>query len=394
LLTERKKHILRAIVDDYVLNAEPVGSKYLVDKYKLDISSATVRNEMSELEELGYLEKPHTSAGRVPSDKGYRAYIDLLLNLQPVSQTDQEKITGFFNEHMAEVTSLVRQSASVLSEQTDFPSLVISPRFSDTSLEQIKLLMIEPGKALVVVVLSPGIVKDRLIRISPEIQQEDLHLISKVIEQNLSGQKLDQITLIAVSAVAEDVPVPEALLNQVLFEAYVSIKQAENIDLHLEGTHKLLRHPEFQEFSKAQTFMDTLHQEGLVAGYLSEWDSMNSELELTKTDSEDDAEILQTKISKQPYSEENPSYMVRIGQEISLEGLEECSFITATYKITNKITGRIGIVGPKRMEYSKIISQINFINYTLDQQIMELASGYERKTSYKKSNINLKDIKS
>jgi heat-inducible transcriptional repressor len=379
LLTERKKHILRAIVDDYVLNAEPVGSKYLVDKYKLDISSATVRNEMSELEELGYLEKPHTSAGRVPSDKGYRAYIDLLLNLQPVSQTDQEKITGFFNEHMAEVTSLVRQSASVLSEQTDFPSLVISPRFSDTSLEQIKLLMIEPGKALVVVVLSPGIVKDRLIRISPEIQQEDLHLISKVIEQNLSGQKLDQITLIAVSAVAEDVPVPEALLNQVLFEAYVSIKQAENIDLHLEGTHKLLRHPEFQEFSKAQTFMDTLHQEGLVAGYLSEWDSMNSELELTKTDSEDDAEILQTKISKQPYSEENPSYMVRIGQEISLEGLEECSFITATYKITNKITGRIGIVGPKRMEYSKIISQINFINYTLDQQIMELASGYERK---------------
>lgn len=379
MLTERKKHILRAIVDDYVLNAEPVGSKYLVDKYKLDISSATVRNEMSELEELGYLEKPHTSAGRVPSDKGYRAYIDLLLNLQPVSQTDQEKITGFFNEHMAEVTSLVRQSASVLSEQTDFPSLVISPRFSDTSLEQIKLLMIEPGKALVVVVLSPGIVKDRLIRISPEIQQEDLHLISKVIEQNLSGQKLDQITLIAVSAVAEDVPVPEALLNQVLFEAYVSIKQAENIDLHLEGTHKLLRHPEFQEFSKAQTFMDTLHQEGLVAGYLSEWDSMNSELELTKTDSEDDAEILQTKINKHPYSEENPSYMVRIGQEISLEGLEECSFITATYKITNKITGRIGIVGPKRMEYSKIISQINFINYTLDQQIMELASGYERK---------------
>ncbi len=379
MLTERKKHILRAIVDDYVLNAEPVGSKYLVDKYKLDISSATVRNEMSELEELGYLEKPHTSAGRVPSDKGYRAYIDLLLNLQPVSQTDQEKITGFFNEHMAEVTSLVRQSASVLSEQTDFPSLVISPRFSDTSLEQIKLLMIEPGKALVVVVLSPGIVKDRLIRISPEIQQEDLHLISKVIEQNLSGQKLDQITLIAVSAVAEDVPVPEALLNQVLFEAYVSIKQAENIDLHLEGTHKLLRHPEFQEFSKAQTFMDTLHQEGLVAGYLSEWDSMNSELELTKTDSEDDAEILQTKINKHPYSEENPSYMVRIGQEISLEGLEECSFITATYKITNKIIGRIGIVGPKRMEYSKIISQINFINYTLDQQIMELASGYERK---------------
>ncbi|NLJ70066.1 MAG: heat-inducible transcription repressor HrcA [Clostridiaceae bacterium] len=379
MLTERKRHILRAIIDDYVLNAEPVGSKYLVDKYKLGVSSATVRNEMSELEELGYLEKPHTSAGRVPSDKGYRAYIDLLLDLKPVSQTDQDKIESFFSDHMNEVTTLVRQSANVLSEQTDFPSLVISPRYSDTSLEQIKLLMIEPGKALVVVVLSPGIVKDRMIRIPHEIKQEDLHLISKIIEQKLSGQKLDQITLITISAAAEDVPVPEALLNQVLFEAYVSIKQAENIELYIQGTHRLFNHPEFQELSLAKSFLDTMHEEGIVAGYMSEWESMNVDLELTETNDVEEIEQLNKTRQEQPYMKENPSYMVRIGQEITLKGLEECSFITAAYKITNKITGRIGVIGPKRMEYGKIISQINFINYTLDQQIMELASGYDRK---------------
>ncbi|MGB4609919.1 MAG: heat-inducible transcriptional repressor HrcA [Saccharofermentanales bacterium] len=379
MLTERKRQILRAIIDDYVLHAEPVGSKYLVDKYKLGVSSATVRNEMSELEELGYLEKPHTSAGRVPSDKGYRAYIDLLLDLKPVSQTDQDKIESFFSDHMTEVTALVRQSANLLSEQTDFPSLVISPRYSDTSLEQIKLLMIEPGKALVVVVLSPGIVKDRMIRIPHQIKQEDLHLISKIIEQKLSGQKLDQITLITISAAAEDVPVPEALLNQVLFEAYVSIKQAENIELYIQGTHRLFNHPEFQELALAKSFLDTMHQEGIVAGYMSEWESMNADLELTATDNPDEIEQLEKTRREQPYLKENPSYMVRIGQEITLKGLEECSFITAAYKITNKITGRIGVVGPRRMEYGKIISQINFINYTLDQQILELASGYDRK---------------
>ena len=150
---------------------------------------------------------------------------------------------------MTEITTLVRQSASALSEQTNFPSLVISPRYSDTSLEQIKLLMIEPGKALVVVVLSPGIVKDRMIRIPHEIKQEDLHLISKIIEEKLSGQKLDQITLITISAAAEDVPVPESLLNQVLFEAYVSIKQAENIELYIEGTHRLFNHPNFKNYT-------------------------------------------------------------------------------------------------------------------------------------------------
>jgi len=338
-----------------------------------------VRNEMSELEELGYLEKPHTSAGRVPSDKGYRAYIDLLLDLEPVTQTDQDKIESFFSDHMNEVTALVRQSASALSEQTNFPSLVISPRYSDTSLEQIKLLMIEPGKALVVVVLSPGIVKDRMIRIPYEIKQEDLHLIGKIIEQNLSGQKLDQITLITVSAAAEDVPVPETLLNQVLFEAYVSIKQAENIELYIQGTNKLFNHPEFQELSLAKSFLDTMHQEGIVAGYMSEWESMNADLELTETSNVEEVEQLKKTRREQPYMKENPSYMVRIGQEITLKGLEECSFITAAYKITDKITGRIGVIGPRRMEYGKIISQINFINYTLDQQILELASDFDRK---------------
>lgn len=374
MLSERKKKILRAIIDDYVTTAEPVGSKALLKNHSLGVSSATVRNEMSELEDLGYLEKTHTSSGRVPSDKGYRTYIDLLLHLQPLAYQDQAAIESFFRQHATEVGDLVRQSAAVLSAQTNFPAMVISPRYGDSSLEQIKLLMIEPGKVLVVVVLSPGIVKDRLVRLPTELDQADLSLISNLIEHNLSGQKLDQITLITVSAAAEEVPVPENLLNQVLFEAYISIKQAENINFYLEGSHKLLDQPEFQEVKAAQKLMQVIHQEGLVAGYLSEWDSQDGQTMDLQAGPEDQ-EALTPSRRHLDKKGENPSYMVRIGQEIALDGLEECSFITATYKITNKITGRIGVVGPKRMAYDKIISQINFVNYTLDRQLLALATG-------------------
>ncbi len=374
MLSERKKKILQAIIDDYITTAEPVGSKALIKNHSLGVSSATVRNEMSELEDLGYLEKPHTSSGRVPSDKGYRTYIDLLLNLRPLDYRDRAEIESFFRQHATEVSDLVRQSAAALSAQTNFPAMVISPRYGDSSLEQIKLLMIEPGKVLVVVVLSPGIVKDRLVRLPTELDQSDLSLISNLIEHNLSGQKLDQITMIAVSAAAEDVPVPENLLNQVLFEAYISIKQAENINFYLEGSHKLLDQPEFQEIKEAQKLMQVIHQEGLVAGYMSEWDNQGQP---THNSEAGVAEKEGLTSSDKPLNEqgENPSYMVRIGQEIALDGLEECSFITATYRITNKITGRIGVVGPKRMAYDKIISQINFVNYTLDRQLLALAAG-------------------
>ncbi len=359
MLTERQKVILKAIIDDYVLTAEPIGSKALVQKHSLGISSATVRNEMSVLEDLGYLEKTHLSSGRVPSDKGYRAYIDYLLDLKPLSLQEQEKIESFYSDHLTEVTDLVKQTANALSTQTNFPSMVITPQYGDSSLEQIKILMIEPGKALVVVVLSPGIVKDRLVRIPTALEESDLALISNIIEHKLSGKRLDQITLITINAVAEELAVPENLLNQVLFEAYISIKQAENIDFFIEGSHKLLAQPEFQEVDTARRFLDTIHQKGLVAGYMSELgDTEKKELE---------------------EHHQRPSYMVRIGQEIALEGLKDCSFITATYKISNKITGRIGVVGPKRMAYDQIISQINFVNYTLDKQLLELAEGYDIK---------------
>ena len=356
-LSDRKKKILKAIVSDYILTTEPVGSKSLIQRHDLQVSSATIRNEMMELEELGYLEKPHTSAGRIPSDKGYRTYVDEMLELAPLPIEEQKFIEEYYSDHLQEVAELIKSSADLLSRQTTFPTLVLTPRYADTSLQQIKLLMIEPGKALIVVVLNPGIVKDRMIRIPQEIDAQSLSQLAASIESGLMGKKLDEITLITMEAASADLNdiIPEPLLNQVLFETYVSIKQAENIDVYMQGSHNLLMQPEFKDAGKAHRVMEQINHHALIAGYMSE----------ISDDNEPNSEILSL----------SPSYTVRIGQEIALEGFEDCSFITTTYKVNDNIRGRIAVLGPRRMDYDRIISQISFINQKMTAEIKKIAQG-------------------
>lgn len=369
-LDERKKNILKAIVDDYIATAEPVGSKNLVSKYNFQVSPATVRNEMAELEERGYLEQPHTSAGRVPSDKGYRAYVDSLLHVEEISPDEAEHIRSYLRDNLDEVAGLIRKAASILASNTQYASLIVSPQYRRSHLKQIKMLMIEPGRALVVVVLSAGVVKDRLVRIPDMLDAGQLMQIASAIEEGLAGMTLDDITLVTVTAAARQTPLPESLLNQVLYEAYVSIKQADHLDLYLDGSHRLLSQPEFQDVRKAHNYLEAINQDGMIAGYVSE----------LKDENQSDAAAAETEDAKKPseYPLTHPSYMIRIGQEITLDGLEDCSFITTTYKMGESVTGRIGVIGPRRMNYSKVISNIDFVKMTLNDQIRNLAIGKDR----------------
>lgn len=349
-LDERKQMILKAIVDDYITTAEPVGSKSLVSRHQLPISPATIRNEMADLEDLGYLEQPHTSAGRVPSDKGYRTYVDDLMEVETLPDDQAETIRSVLHENMVEVTSLIRKASTLLSEQTQYASLALSPKCCRNHLKQIKMLMIEPGRALVVVVLSAGLVKDRMVRIPEMLDSVQLMQIAAAIEEGLQGMTLDDITLVAVSTAGKHAPLPDSLLNQVLYEAYISIKQADNLELFMAGSNKLLAYPEFSDINRARTTLDVLAKEGMVAGYLNE--------------TSDDTE--------------GPAYMIRIGQEIALEGLENCSFITTTYKIGDTVAGRIGVIGPRRMSYARVIANINFFRMNLNDQIRSLGTGIDR----------------
>ena len=265
MLDERKKAVLRAIVDDYVETAEPVGSKSLVNKHGFTWSSATIRNEMAELEHMGYLESPHTSASRIPSDMGYRAYVDELLEIEELEKAEQDAVRTELSEDIDEIPDLIRKAAVVLAGQTQLASLVLAPRYGSSSLQQIRILMIEPGCALVIVVLSAGIVKDRVVRIPSILRPEQLDLIARSIETHLAGMKIDDITMITLLTAVDDTPIPESLLNQVVYETYVSIKQADHLDIYMQGSHQLLNQPEFSDVRKAHDFLEVLNRDGMVA---------------------------------------------------------------------------------------------------------------------------------
>lgn len=364
-LDERKKLILKAVVDSYIEKAEPVGSKALSLRKEFDVSSATIRNEMSELEDAGYLIHTHTSSGRIPTDKGYREYVDSLMQIPKVKSSNVLKLENFFEEEFDEITDVLENASRALALITGYTSVTLTPRLHKSQLKQIKMLMIEPGKVLMVVVLEEGVVKDRLVRIPDILDDSQIYKIANAVENGLSGMLIEEITFIAVESAGKKTKLPESLLNQILYEAYVSIKQADNLKVYMDGTAQMLQYPEFSEIDNARVFMDTLSERGIVAGYL---DEVNSELEMDKD-----------------YLFEKNKYMIRIGQEITLKGLTNCSFVTAAYTTGHKITGSIGVIGPKRMNYGQVISNISFVRKFVNKEIREICSdGSEEKNKVKK----------
>ena len=341
-LDERKQKVLQAVVDEYVATADPVSSRSIVGHCGLDVSPATLRNEMAELEEMGYLEQPHTSSGRVPSDAGYRIYVDQLMPVTALSRQEKTRLSADLITQCNELETLLRQAAELLASSTGYTSVAITPHLHSSVLDQVRMLMIEPGKVLVIVVVTAGIVRDRLTRMPLELDAETLNKLAKAIETGLAGQRIDEITLLSLEKATERVKVPESLLNQVLYEAYVSIKQADNLEVFLSGVPNLLTHPEFRDSLRAKTVVDALTQNGLIAGYMRE-DALNKN---------DDGE-----------------FMIRIGQEITLHGMEECSFVSTVYKMGDELMGNIGVIGPRRMSYSNVVSRITFINRMVNSSL-------------------------
>ena len=372
-MDDRAKMILQAIVNSYVELCEPVGSKYLVEKYNLNLSSATVRNVMSWLEEEGYLEKPHTSAGRVPSDKGYRAYVNNLPYLPPISVKKQAEFRDYLDKQIDEASDLIIRAADYLAEQTAFVSIALSPDYSSAQLQQLKILMIEPGSALVVLVISAGIVHDRLIRVPDLLDREQLNRIGNAVEAAVKGKALNDITLLMVTTAAEDTDLPEALINQVAYETYTSIKQMDNLDVYIDGSHRLLGQPEFQDIDRAQRFFHAINKPQIVAGYMSNIQKEEAHLQADKKQEESaDSASLDNKSEAETTKQKRDAYMLRIGQEIALQGLEDMSFISTVYRISDEISGQLEVIGPKRMRYGEIISQVQFINKTLTEASEEL----------------------
>ena len=341
IMDERKKRILQAIIDDYIDTAEPIGSRTIARKHELGLSSATIRNEMADLEEMGYLAQPHTSAGRVPSDKGYRLYVDKLMPAHDLKAEDIEKLRSEMELRINELSQLLRQASAVLSRFTKYTSMAISPQLRASTIKAIQVVPIEPGKALVIVVNNADIVRNGLVKISEYIKPEALIKISNILNNKLSGLAIQQVNLHIIKDLERETGVPGEILMPILDGAADCIEQIDNQEVFVEGTTNILNYPEFRDVVKAREFMSMIDEKTSICKALL--DNVAPE-----------------------------GIVVRIGNENDLSGIKDCSLITINYNIAGTLNGTIGIIGPTRMEYPKVISSLRYVRKIVSDEINRL----------------------
>lgn len=322
-IDERKSRVLQAIIQDYVETAEPVGSRTLARKYRFGLSPATIRNEMSDLEELGYLEQPHTSAGRVPSSQGYRYYVDKLMEEHNLGPGEEQAIEAAFRRRIHEIDRLIKVTARLLSDATHYASLVTAPRAVRSALEHLQIVPLPGNKAMLVLVTEAGMVEKQVIDI-PEVTLVELQHVSEAISERLRGHTLDQLSRTSLQDLRRELNKYRALLDHTL-DFLGGETDSDGQRVYIGGTRNMLDQPEFRDVSKVRTLFDVLEQERAVQELLGE-----------------------------PETAPGEGVSFAIGEEIQYREMQDCSVITATYRIGGRMIGRIGVLGPRRMEYAKV----------------------------------------
>ena len=333
MLSDRQKHILQAIIEEYINTAEPVSSGTILECYGLECSSATIRNDMSELEKLGYLEKPHTSAGRIPSVKGYRFYVDELLNDENITLEEIQYIKENLQNKIDEIEDLTKITTNTISEMTHYTTVAIGPDSSKNTIKDIKFILLGERLLMAVILTENGAIKETIIKYDEDITTSQINDLNVTFNNKLRGKPLEKI----------DKPMEEYILSTMENQAKVIkpiIQQMnraieETNKIYLEGTSKVFDFPEFKKIDTAKNFLSILD---------------------TK---EEMLEILNSGIAK--------DINVYIGDENENKDLKDLSIITFKHKVANKDMGTIGIIGPKRMNYSKVISIMKYISKKLNE---------------------------
>lgn len=332
MLSERQKMILTAIVDDYIRSAEPVGSRSISKRGDVQFSPATIRNEMSDLEELGFLEQPHTSAGRIPSDKGYRYYVDHLLRYGKLSSSEMTVLKSFFVEKLQEAEQVIQQIASVLSGMTNYTSIVLGPELFNTTLKHLQVVPLNEHSAVAIIVTSSGHVENKMFNIPPGIPVGEIEKFVNILNAKLVNVPLLHLKSKLYTEISDElrrhVVGFEDLVN--VFEDVVEDDSEDRI--FLSGATNMLTQPEFKDVDKVKSILDLL----------------------------DETPTLVKLISSVP-----EGIQVRIGTENSVAAMNNCSLITATYQLNGKNVGTVGILGPTRMEYGKVINLLDHLTKDL-----------------------------
>lgn len=341
-IDERKIKILQAIINDYIMTGEPVGSRTIAKKYDLGVGSATIRNEMADLEEMGYLEQPHTSAGRIPSNKGYRLYVDKLMETGRLTREEELKIKEYIiNSAMYEVDKIVKQACSLLSELTNLTTVVQTPSVRSSYIKSIQLLAIDSHNLVSVIVADSGVIKNHRIRVNNMPRPETIQMINEVLNMRLRNLTIEEINLEVINNLKLELKGFDELFNGILPALYETLKESNNTEVFVEGTTNIFNYPEYNNIEKAKE----------ILSLISDKDSLIDLIE--------------------PSSE----ITIRIGEENYFPEAKDCSIISAEYSLDGRPIGKIGLIGPKRINYSKVIAIMGQVmkelNKSLRNQIIE-----------------------
>jgi len=338
-LDDRKKMILHAIIDDYISTAEPIGSRSVSKKHELGLSSATIRNEMSDLEDMGYLIQPHTSAGRVPSDKGYRFYVDQLMKACELTVDEINAMKSEMETKINELSQLLRQASATMSRFTRYTSMASTPERENSILKAVQVVPIERGSALVVVVTNAGIVKNSLVKVPEAVSPELLIRVSNIFNEKLSGLTLEQINMLVIQEIEILIGSSHEILMPILNGVTECINQIDASEVYLNGTTNILNYPEFKDVVKAREFLNMMDTKDILSLVLKSIDSSNDGIN------------------------------IQIGRENKIEEMQDCSVITATYNLGGLVIGTIGIIGPTRMEYARVLAAMDYVRKKINQEI-------------------------
>ena len=339
MLDERKQRILQAVIQDYISSAEPVGSRTLARKYDLGVSPATIRNEMADLEMLGYLEHIHTSSGRVPSSKGYRLYVDLLLPVQPMTDAEKVMIDKWYKAKVQQLDQVFQETAKIISKLTRNVSLVLAPQISKAAFRCMQFLPLDDHRVIAVLMTDAGFVENRIMEMPAGSSFEDFQRMAKVINGCLAGHTLGAIqngSLKKIEAEIGDNGLYESAMT--LIDKALNSQRKER--LYLGGTTEMMEQPEFHNVDKVKELLIMLEKDQLMK------------------------DILKAHLGD--------GLTVTIGQENEYSGIKDCSIITATYHLDGELLGSMAVLGPTRMEYGRTMSLLNYMNSNLTEVIKRL----------------------
>ena len=335
-LDERKVKILNAIIKNYLETGEPVGSRTISKYTDLNLSSATIRNEMSDLEDLGYIVQPHTSAGRIPSDKGYRFYVNNLI-------AEKDKEVADMQEWMIEKTekmeNLLKNVAKTLANNTQYATLVSAPSVVSNKLKFVQLSAVDEHQVLSVVVMDGNIVKNKIINVDKPLDNETMLKLNMLLNTNLNGLTVDEINLALITRLKEQAGIHDEIVSQVLDTVATTITEGDDLQVYTSGATNIFKYPELADSKKASELLDTFEEKQSLIELLN-----------------DNAD-----------GSENTGIQVYIGDESPISTMKDCSIVTATYELGDGVKGTIGIVGPKRMDYENVVDNIKSLKGQLDK---------------------------